>query len=157
MVGWGQYFDHETGFHYNYHRYYDPRTGRYLRPDPSHLVRPRRINIPHSIPYLFTNSQELNLYSYAQDSPTNLSDPLGLFAEGLEWRKIPEYQKNKRCGRWKKESGGEVIGAESHCTVTMKCVDPYGLILKKKRFFGIADGCGNCFIPEEGQLCCISI
>ena len=24
----GQYYDSETGLHYNYHRYYDPRTGR---------------------------------------------------------------------------------------------------------------------------------
>jgi len=26
----GQYYDQETGLHYNYHRYYDSRTGRYL-------------------------------------------------------------------------------------------------------------------------------
>jgi RHS repeat-associated protein len=30
----GQYFDSETGFHYNFHRTYDPRLGNYLSPDP---------------------------------------------------------------------------------------------------------------------------
>jgi len=26
----GQYFDAETGLHYNFHRYYDPALGRYI-------------------------------------------------------------------------------------------------------------------------------
>ena len=30
----GQYFDKETNLHYNYFRYYEPETGRYISPDP---------------------------------------------------------------------------------------------------------------------------
>lgn len=30
----GQWFQLETGLHYNWHRHYDPATGRYLQPDP---------------------------------------------------------------------------------------------------------------------------
>jgi RHS repeat-associated protein len=34
----GQYADPETGLHYNYYRYYDPETARYLSPDPIGLA-----------------------------------------------------------------------------------------------------------------------
>ncbi|MEA1146189.1 RHS repeat-associated core domain-containing protein, partial [Klebsiella pneumoniae] len=34
----GQYFDPESGLHYNRHRYYNPDSGRYLTPDPVKLA-----------------------------------------------------------------------------------------------------------------------
>jgi RHS repeat-associated protein len=34
----GQYFDQETGLHYNYFRDYDPSTGRYIESDPTGLA-----------------------------------------------------------------------------------------------------------------------
>ena len=56
----GQYYDEETRIHYNYHRYYDPRIGKYLTPDPIGLLGGN------------------NLYIYAMNSPINQIDPMGL-------------------------------------------------------------------------------
>lgn len=59
----GQYFDEETGTHYNYFRDYDPNSGRYLQPDPQGILG------------------GLNVYAYAANDPTSYSDPLGLMPE----------------------------------------------------------------------------
>ncbi|MFC1867172.1 Ig-like domain-containing protein [Thermodesulfobacteriota bacterium] len=58
----GQYYDNETGLHYNYHRYYDPKTGRYLRADPIGLAG------------------GINPFVYVGDNPVNDVDPNGLLS-----------------------------------------------------------------------------
>ncbi|TDR25234.1 RHS repeat domain-containing protein, partial [Hydromonas duriensis] len=55
----GQYFDHETGLHYNRHRYYDPHSGRFVSRDPIGLLG------------------GVNVHQYAPN-PTEWVDPLGL-------------------------------------------------------------------------------
>ncbi|WP_176463023.1 polymorphic toxin type 47 domain-containing protein, partial [Pseudomonas gelidaquae] len=55
----GQYFDPESGLHYNRHRYYNPDIGRYLTPDPVKLAG------------------GINAYQYAPN-PTGWVDPQGL-------------------------------------------------------------------------------
>ena len=62
----GQYYDAETGLHYNYHRYYDPSTGRYLQPDPIGM------------------EGGPNPYSYARGNPIAFSDRLGLLPNPAE-------------------------------------------------------------------------
>ncbi|MDH0745196.1 RHS domain-containing protein, partial [Pseudomonas sp. GD03842] len=60
----GQYFDDETGLHYNTFRYYDPGVGRFITQDPIGLLG------GHS------------LYKYAND-PINWIDPAGLSSRDL--------------------------------------------------------------------------
>ena len=57
----GQYFDQETGTHYNLFRVYDPKTGTYISKDP-----------------IGFEAGDTNLYRYVFNSPVNYTDPLGL-------------------------------------------------------------------------------
>jgi RHS repeat-associated protein len=58
----GQYYDAETGLHYNYFRDYDPSTGRYVQSDPIGL------------------GGGLSTFAYVGGRPFGSTDPLGLFA-----------------------------------------------------------------------------
>jgi RHS repeat-associated protein len=57
----GQWFQLETGLHYNWHRHYDPTTGRYLQPDPLGFV------------------DGPGIFGYAKQSPLTKFDPFGLY------------------------------------------------------------------------------
>ncbi|MEU4359924.1 putative T7SS-secreted protein [Streptomyces virginiae] len=72
----GQYYDPETGFHYNYFRHYDPETGRYTSPDPLGLAP-----APNPVAYV--------------DNPNTGCDPLGL---------MPKYTKEEKAQKAKQDS-----------------------------------------------------
>jgi len=68
----GQYFDGETGLHYNYYRTYDPELGRYLEPDPIGL------------------NGGVNPFLYAAANPLKAADRTGLRVEGT-WLETPRF------------------------------------------------------------------
>ena len=67
----GQTYDAETGLHYNFHRDYNPQTGRYVQSDPIGL------------------GGGMNSFAYVGGSPINTSDLLGLLVSAV-------LDKNKR-------------------------------------------------------------
>ncbi|WP_371632790.1 DUF6531 domain-containing protein [Streptomyces sp. NBC_01259] len=71
----GQYYDPETGLHYNLFRHYDPETGRYASPDPLGLAP-----APNPVTYV--------------DNPHRWTDPLGLSPYSEE--KVPVYRGTDR-------------------------------------------------------------
>ncbi|MFM0739968.1 type VI secretion system tip protein TssI/VgrG [Paraburkholderia xenovorans] len=79
----GQYYDVESGLHYNRFRYYDPQAGRYVSQDPIGL------------------RGGWNNYIYADNLPTLRTDPRGL--EAIEW--------GAGLGTMIEPGGGTLVGA----------------------------------------------
>jgi RHS repeat-associated protein len=70
----GQYFDAETGLHYNYYRDFDPAIGRYVESDPIGLTG------------------GIDTYTYARSNPLNYSDRFGLVPNPLELTCVDPFQ-----------------------------------------------------------------
>ena len=74
----GQYFDQESGLHYNLHRFYDPETARYTSPDPLGLAPS-----PNPVSYVH--------------NPHTWADPCGLVPDCVTvYRKQTEHPMSQR-------------------------------------------------------------
>ncbi|NLY64059.1 MAG: hypothetical protein GX070_03775 [Alcaligenaceae bacterium] len=70
----GQYFDKETGWHYNGQRYYDPAAGHYLEPHPHE----EQTGLPP--------------FTYASHQPRRFIDPLALFPRAFDEQGINKLE-----------------------------------------------------------------
>ncbi|WP_181416042.1 RHS repeat domain-containing protein, partial [Gilliamella apicola] len=131
----GQYYDEETGLHYNLNRYYDPFVGRYITQDPIKLIG------------------GLNFYQYCQN-PVNWIDPLGF--EGMPGGKKYEYDMINNPGPLAEIKGVKVEDIEKVDLQTMVDLPAanfaggkYNInVLKSKRIFyrvGKAGGGDNAW------------
>ncbi|MET1080940.1 MAG: RHS repeat-associated core domain-containing protein [Pseudomonas sp.] len=74
----GQYWDAETGLHYNYYRNYDSTLGRYMQTDPVGLAG------------------GLNTYGYVKGNPSGYMDIYGLLSSGA--RELVDNALINNCG-----------------------------------------------------------
>ncbi len=63
----GQYYDAETGLHYNYFRDYDPVVGRYIESDPIGIAGGKN-----------------HLFAYVGNNPESRTDPFGLWCRDCQ-------------------------------------------------------------------------
>jgi RHS repeat-associated protein len=107
----GQYYDEETGLHYNWHRDYDAQTGRYIQSDPIGLAG------------------GINSYGYASNNSLKYIDFHGLKYTDEECRLLEEWIMNQ----WKvyqiyarsATSGERPTGIENVAHTRIGCYTKY--------------------------------
>ena len=104
----GQYFDQETGTHYNYFRDYNPAIGRYIESDPLNLGTAKILfpEIANQLTaYYKSNPASQNIYVYVQNAPTRYSDPPGL----LLWEQVAKKIVEQIVKKTGSKIGGKIV------------------------------------------------
>ena len=86
----GQLYDAESGLHYNWNRYYDPKIGRYVTSDPRSVGKHVELMLDHMnasrllrgagvtmTPDVNVPPLELNPFAYVVNNPLRWADPTG--------------------------------------------------------------------------------
>ncbi len=129
------WYDPETDGYHTPARYYIPRHSRWLTPDPIG-VKAVKLDDP----------QTWNMYAYARNNPTTLTDP-----SGLEERKNPCAEGNSECyARWLRSGKGwtktsinlHTNAGTVHLTVYTRAGTDWGG--KGVTIYAQPDNCANC-------------
>jgi RHS repeat-associated protein len=91
----GQYYDADTGLYIMGARYYHPRLGLFMSPDPLFMAEPR-LSIARPL--------EAGLYTYAGNDPINYFDPAGLARTRTASRAMPTRNTARRQGMGQRRS-----------------------------------------------------
>lgn len=100
----GQYYDAESGLHYNYFRDYDPETGRYVQSDPIGL------------------QGGLNTYLYANGNSLRYADALGL--ESYQLQPVPDTPE-LRAATARLQQLADTAATNVDATCGMRCALPW--------------------------------
>lgn len=95
----GQFYDAESGLHYNMNRDYAPALGRYIESDPVGL------------------SGGISTYAYVDSQPLDKIDPMGLFTSGMSSYFTSEWGRYIACMYQSPPGEGNGCGAEGKDTV----------------------------------------